>query len=71
MVPAAQPSGVGELIQNERFATVRPVIGARAVTALVSRREDEHRDRSLARALLRAQSIDWPWMSAVLRACDL
>src|SRR6516164_5490712 len=26
-------------------------------SALVSRREDEHRDRSLARALLRAQSI--------------
>ena len=66
MVPAAQSSGVGELTQNERFATVRPVIGARAVIALVLLREGEDRDpqgignSSLARALLRAQSTDWP-----------
>jgi len=31
MVPATQSTGVGELTQNERFATVRAVIGARAV----------------------------------------
>ena len=66
MVPAAQSTGVGELTQNERSATVRRMIGARAVTALVLRREGEDRDpqrignSSLARALLRAQSTDWP-----------
>jgi len=58
------------------YATVRAVIGARAVIALVLRREGEDRDpqrignSSLARVLLRAQSNDWPCMSAVLRACD-
>src|SRR6516164_5490713 len=54
--PGAHPPSATQV----RSATVRRMIGARAVTALVSGREDVHRDRSLARALLRAQSIGWP-----------